>query len=57
MIRRVPGLRCWKECLCFVLSLVASANGVYSSAERVVGMQMMGIVPGMKGSRRVGLSK
>ncbi len=49
--------RCWKECLCFVSSLVAPARGVYSPAEREVGMQMMGMVAGRRGDRRVGESK
>ena len=48
---------CWKECLWCVISLVASAKGVYSPAEREVGMHIIGIVAGRSGVRRVGLSR
>jgi len=36
---------------------VAPAIGVYSPADRVDGIQIMGIVAGKSGERRVGLSK
>lgn len=50
-------LICWKECLWCVVSSVAPAIGVYSPAEREVGMQIMGTVAGRSGVRRVELSK
>ena len=49
--------RCWNDCLCLVSSLVASATGLYSPAQRAVGMQMIGTVAGRSGSRKVGESK
>ncbi len=36
---------------------MAPAIGVYSPADRVDGIQIMGIVAGKSGERRVGLSK
>ena len=57
MMRRGPTDGCWKECLCLVSSLVAPARGVYSPADREVGMQTIGTVAGRSGSREVGESK